>query len=112
MDATTFYGSTFELPSKVLFYGGVNPIEKHGKTRHKANISAVEQIFLAIADGNLSDANLPDNEAEVSDDVVNVDIDLGGLSNASAPAVEESSDSYEEDDAIKKKCKKSVNWVK
>lgn len=47
-------------------------IEKHGKTRRKANISAAERIFLAIADGNLSDANLSDDEAEVSDDVVNV----------------------------------------
>ncbi|KAL3217236.1 hypothetical protein MRX96_006135 [Rhipicephalus microplus] len=50
-----------------------------------------------------SDANLSDYEAEVSDDVANVDIDLGGPSNASEPAVEESSDCDEEDDAVKKK---------
>ncbi|KAH8029902.1 hypothetical protein HPB51_005204 [Rhipicephalus microplus] len=58
------------------FYWNV-AIEKHGKTRRKANICAAERIFLALADGNLSDANLSDDEAEVSDDVVNVDIDFG-----------------------------------
>ncbi|KAL1440946.1 hypothetical protein MTO96_008992 [Rhipicephalus appendiculatus] len=98
MDASAFYGCS--------------AIERHGKTRRKASVSAAEQIFLAIADGNLSDANLSDDEAEDADDVVNVDTDLGGPSKDFAPADEGSSDSDEGCDAVEKKRKKAVKWVK
>lgn len=47
-------------------------IEKHARERRKASVTAAEAIFLAITDGNVSDADLSDDELVSSEVVASV----------------------------------------
>ncbi|KAG0410886.1 hypothetical protein HPB47_011992 [Ixodes persulcatus] len=100
MDATTFYGTA--------------DIERHCRRRRKFQISAAERIFEAIADGNVSDANLSDDEVEVSDDLAPLDPNFDQPNDASTDSASRTSECDEDEDVTEapKKRKRVTKWVK
>ncbi|KAG0413544.1 hypothetical protein HPB47_009313, partial [Ixodes persulcatus] len=100
MDATTYYGSA--------------DIERHGRRRRKVKISAAERIFETIADGNVSDANLSDDETEVSKDLAPLDINFDQPNDASTASASRINECDEDEDVTEspKKRKRVTKWAK
>lgn len=57
------------LPSLQKIVVSFAAIQKHEKTRRKAAVSSAEDIFKPISAGNVSEADLSDDEANLPADV-------------------------------------------